>query len=53
MGSNNSVNNGFPGIDGKIQSNAQVDAQIHLSLTYVSGGLFSIGSGAGRGAPDC
>lgn len=53
MGSTIGVNDGFSGIDGKIQSSTQVDGEIHLSLTFVSGTSCSIDSSADRGASDC
>ena len=53
MGSTIGRNNGISGIDGEAQSNPQVDEEIHLSLTYLSGSFFSLDSTAGRGALDC
>jgi len=45
-------NDGFPGVDGEIQSNSPVAEEIPLSPAYILDTLFSIDSDAGRRASD-
>ena len=52
MGSTICDNDGFPGVDGEIQRNSQVDMEIRLSLTYILDALFSIDSDSDRRASD-